>query len=344
MSKLKIYNKSIGPNFKPYIIVEACVNHQGNFDVAKRMIYISKKLGADCIKFQHHIVDSEMLKKVPSSKNFDIPLWKVIEKTNFTLQEHLKLKKFCEKIGIHYLCTPFSIDSVNQLNSIGIKAFKVGSGELTNLPMIYHMAKIGKPIILSTGMSLLNEISETVKIIKKFKTPFALMHCVSAYPCPYKIMNLDLINILIEKFKVPVGLSDHTPTVFNALGAVSLGASLIEKHFTFNKNWRGPDHKSSINPEELKTLILGVQANFYARGNKKIIHREEKQIVAWARASVVSVKDLKRGDKLTKDNIVTKRPSPKNNQIAAKFYNSLINRAIKKNIKKNTVLNFSDLK
>ena len=150
---IKINKRYIGRKFKPYIIVEACVNHQGNFSTAKKMIYYSKSVGADAIKFQHHILEEEMLKIVPKSGNFKTSLWDVIKKTNFTLSQHKIFKKLCDKIGIEYLCTPFSMKAADELKSIGVRAFKTGSGELTNHPFIEHIAKIGKPIILSTGMS-----------------------------------------------------------------------------------------------------------------------------------------------------------------------------------------------
>ena len=268
MKEFKINKKKIGKRYKPFVIVEACVNHQGDFSIAKKMVYFAKKIGADCIKFQHHILNEEMLKEVPKSKNFKVSLWEVIKKTNFTLRQHRELKILCDKIKIEYLCTPFSIKAADELNSIGVRAFKTGSGELTNLPFIEHLAKIGKPIILSTGMSYPKEIIETVKIIKKHKTPFSIMHCVSAYPCPYKIMNLNNINILEKKFGVPVGLSDHTPSIYTSLGAVSLGASLIEKHFTFNKNLSGPDHKASLEPKELEKFIQMIRKAEIFMGNE----------------------------------------------------------------------------
>ena len=141
----------------------------------------------------------------------------VIEETNFNLKQHKILKKICEENGLVYLCTPFSIKAAKELDKIGVKAFKTGSGELTNFPFINEIAKIGKPMIVSTGMSFPEEITETVKIIKKHNTPLALMHCISAYPCPYEIMNLDFIKELSKKFKIPIGLSDHTPSIYNAL-------------------------------------------------------------------------------------------------------------------------------
>ena len=345
MKKILINKRKIGFKYKPFVIVEACVNHQGNFSLAKKMILYSKKVGADCIKFQHHIVSEEMLEKnIPKSSNFTKPLSQVIEDTNFDLKQHVMLKKYCEKVGIEYLCTPFSIKAAEELNSINVKAFKTGSGELTNYPFIDFIARLGKPMIVSTGMSNPNEIHDTVKIIRKYKTPFALTHCVSAYPCPYNIMNLDYIKELSNKYKVPIGLSDHTPSIYNALGAVSLGASIIEKHFTFNKKLKGPDHKSSIDKGELKQLILGVHANYLARGKKKTIHMEEKEILNWARESVVTTKKILKGDKLTKNNIATKRPTPKKGQIPANKFFIVLGKKAKKNFPSNKILSFRDIK
>ena len=346
LKKMIYINKNkISENHLPYIIVEACVNHQGDFNMAKKMIFHAKKSGAQCIKFQHHIIDEEMIRDVPMSSNFKEPLDKVIEKTNFSLKQHKILKKYCKQLNIDYLCTPFSIKAAEELNSIGVKAFKTGSGELTNLPFIDYLAKIGKPVILSTGMSYPDEIEESVKILKKNKTTFEIMHCVSAYPCPYNIMNIDNITELKNKYKVPIGLSDHTPSIYNALGAVSLGASLIEKHFTFNKKLKGPDHKSSINLQELKMLVQGCKANFLSRGKIKKIFDEEKEIVAWARESTVSKKNIKKGELITKFNICTKRPTAKKNEIPASDFFNLIKKKFKtkKFIKDNTILKYSDL-
>ena len=345
MKNIKINKRFIGIKFKPFVIVEACVNHQGSLNLAKKMILYSKKVGADCIKFQHHIISEEMLiEDIPKSSNFTKPLSQVIEETNFTLKQHIILKKYCEKIGIQYLCTPFSIQAAKELNYIKVDAFKIGSGELTNHPFIDYVARLGKSMIISTGMSRPEEIDQTVKIIKRHNTPLALMHCVSAYPCPYEIMNLDYIKELTKKYKIPVGLSDHTPTIYNALGAVSLGASIIEKHFTFDKKLDGPDHKSSIDKAELIDLIKGVNANYLARGSKKKIHKSEKEIISWARESVVTTKNIFKGEILDKFNISTKRPTPKKNQIPASKYFNILGKKSNKSIEKDRIIKFSDIK
>ena len=170
------------------------------------------------------------------------------------------------------------------------------------------------------------------------------MHCISAYPCPYEIMNLDFIKELSKKFKIPIGLSDHTPSIYNALGAVSLGAQLIEKHFTFDKSQEGPDHKSSINETELVELVKGANANFLARGKQKKIFNEEKQIVAWARESVVTIKNIKKDEKFTRSNLATKRPSPKSNQVPANKFYDVLGKKAKKDINHDEILKYSEIK
>ena len=198
--KFTIQDREINNFLKPYIIAEACINHEGNLETAEKMIISAKEAGADCIKFQIHILKNEMLKETPQSDNFKETLWEVLERTNFTIEEHLKLKKICEKNEIQYLCTPFSRDGADLLDKINVDFFKIGSGEMTNLPLIEHVAKKGKPMIVSTGMSELDEIKETVNLIKEIKTPVALTHCVSVYPCPYELVNLRVIPKLNKIF------------------------------------------------------------------------------------------------------------------------------------------------
>ena len=184
------------------------------------MITEAKKSGADCIKFQIHNLENEMLKQTPKSDNFTESLWNTLEKTNITIDNQKILKDYCERIGIQYLCTPFSKDGINELESINVDFYKIGSGEMTNHPLIEYAASKKKPIIFSTGMSEIHEIEETVNILKKYDVPFAMTHCTSIYPCPSDKVNLRIIPYLIEKFKVPVGLSDHTDNIFSSFGAI----------------------------------------------------------------------------------------------------------------------------
>ncbi len=340
---VKIKGRTIGEGNPPFIIAEACINHEGDINIAKEMVRRAHGVGADCIKFQIHVLENEMLRNVPQSDNFDEPLWDALERTNLSVDEHISLKKLCEELGIVYLCTPFSRDGVDILENIGADFYKTGSGEMTNLPFIEYIAKIGKPMIVSTGMCLIEEIRETVGLIKDIGTPLILTHCVSIYPTPYNRVNLGLISKYREEFGVPVGLSDHSQDIYSALGSVALGASVIEKHFTLDKTKKGPDHASSIEPQELAQLVKGSKAIFKALGSERKIFPEEEQIVAWARESVVSEVIIPKGAKITKDMVWVKRPGPVDGVVAAKDLDKVIGRVAKNNIDKDVQIKWSDL-
>lgn len=341
---MKIYKSIIGENFKPYIIAEACINHQGNMKIAKKMIEIAANCGVSAVKFQFHILDDEMLRSTPKSKNFKKTLYETLDNTNFNIKEHLELKNLCEKNKIDYLCTPFSIKSADILEKdIKVKVFKTGSGELTNIPFQIHIAKKRIPTIISTGMSEMNEIAYTIKKVKKYNNNICITQCTSAYPCPPSISDIGVIKTFKNKFKIPVGLSDHTNNNYTSFGAIALGAVLIEKHFTLDKKMNGPDHASSINPEELKELVEGCNAIYSAKSERKVIHKEERQIISWARESVVSTKNIKRGERLNKHNISVKRPAPNNKEIAPKYFNKIIGKKAKKNIKIDKKIKWSEI-
>lgn len=345
MKNIKIGKKVIKNFGKPYIIAEACINHQGNLDLAMEMIHVCKNAGCDAVKFQIHVLEDEMLMETPISKNFgEKSLYEALDSTNLSIEELKKLKTLSENLNIDFLCTPFSFKSCDQLvNEIGVEVIKVGSGEFTNLPLQKHIASKKKPMIISSGMSEMFEVEETYKLLNQLQVPFALMHCVSAYPCPYEIMNLGLIKKYIDLFNIPIGLSDHTPTIYTSLAAVSHGACIIEKHFTLDKTMEGPDHKSSINPSELKELVDGCNAINKAMGSKKIINDEEKEILLWARESVVSTKNIKVGDHFSNLNISVKRPSPGNNVVPAKSLDQVLGQKSSSNIKVNKQIKWSDI-
>jgi N-acetylneuraminate synthase len=328
---------------KPYIIAEACINHNGDFDTAIKMIQIASDLKVDCIKFQIHSLENEMLKETPQSSNFSESLWDTLEKTNFTIEEHVELKNICNKNNIDYLCTPFSKNGVDLLEEIDVDFYKTGSGEMTNHPLIEYVAKKGKPMIISTGMCHYNEIVELVKLVKSYKIPFILTNCTSAYPCPYDRVNLGLIKRYHEDFSVSVGLSDHTIDNYSSFGAVAYGAAVIEKHFTLNKNQIGPDHQSSIDPKQLSELVKGCNAIYRANGSEKYIFPEEEEIIAWARESVVSETNINEGEIISEKMIWVKRPGPYKGSIPAKDYNKVLGRVAFKDIKKNTQIKWSDL-
>ena len=297
------------------------------------MTYIAHAMGCDAIKFQMHVLENEMLTEVPTSDNFDAPLYETLRDTELTLDEHKELKALCESLGIDYLCTPFSVRAADILETeLDVGFFKTGSGELTNIPLLRHIAKKGRPMIISTGMALVEEIQETVDAIKETGTPFALTHCISAYPTPYNRVNLHNIPRYRELFDVPVGLSDHSLGIYTALGAVALGACIIEKHYTLGKLQSGPDHAVSLEPYELGELVKGCRAVYEARGDKREIFPEEECIVAWARESVVSEKPISAGTRITDDMVWVKRPSPGPGAIPAKDLDKVIGMTAKVNI------------
>ncbi len=340
---VRIGIRLVGPGHKPFIVAEAAVNHQGDYKTAERMVYVAHAMGADAIKFQIHILENEMLRETPQSDNFEESLYDTLKNTNLTIDEHKRLKRLCECLGILYLCTPFSRRGADILEGLGVVAFKTGSGEMTNLPLIEHIARKRKPMMISTGMCTLNEIKETVLLVKKIKTPFVLMHCISAYPTPYQIVNLKLIPKYTKLFGVPVGLSDHSLGIYTALGSVALGSCVIEKHFTLDRLQKGPDHPVSIEPQELADLVKGAEAVFLALGDERKIFEPEKQIVAWARESVVSEKTIKKGSVIRKDMVWVKRPSPQKGGIPAKDLRRVIGRRTKVDIPKDVQLKWEYL-
>lgn len=340
---IRIGNRPVGDRHAPYVIAEAAISHQGDFETARRMVYIAHAMGCDAIKFQMHVLDNEMLREVPTSANFAEPLYETLDKTNLSLDEHKALKTLCEGLGIDYLCTPFSAAAADILDAMGVLAFKTGSGELTNIPLITHIARKGRPMIISTGMALVEEIRETVDAVKAIGTPFALTHCVSAYPCPYNRVNLHNIPRYRELFDVPVGLSDHSLGIYTSLGAVAVGACIIEKHYTLDKLQSGPDHAVSLEPCELGELVKGCRAVFEARGAEREIFPEEQPIIAWARESVVSVTDIPAGAVISRDMVWVKRPSPGPGAVPAKDLEKVIGRTARGTIAKDRQILWQEL-
>lgn len=328
----------------PQVIVEIGINHDGEFDRAIQLIDAAKEQGATIIKFQCHIVEKEMLKTdLKPGKISDESLWDIIERSQLSFDEEKAIKKYCEDKGLVYLSTPFSLEAVDRLDELGVPALKVGSGECNNPVMIDYIARRGKPIILSTGMNDMKSIRESVSIIEKHKTPYALLHCTSMYPTPYEHVRLGAMRQLQEEFpNVPVGLSDHSIGIYTSLGAVALGASLIEKHFTVSKQWSGPDNKISIEPDELRHLILGTAAIWQARGGTKDILPGEHDVIEFAYGSVVSLTDIAQGESFTETNIGIRRPGT--GDFLAREFSAIIGKKAATNIKKDSQLKVSDVR
>lgn len=339
-NKIKIGGRFVGDSEPCFIVMDACVNHNGKVEVAKKLAFSAKENGADAIKFQLHLPEKEMLKDVPQSYNFSEPLYKLLKRIALSVKDHEEITAYCQKIGITYLCTPFSREAADILDELGVVAFKTGSGELTNMPLLKHIAKKGKAMIVSTGMSKLQEITESVNMLKSLSVPLIITNCTSAYPTPYRYVNLNVIPRLKRMFDVPVGHSDHSIGIYTGLGAVAVGACLIEKHFTFDKTQKGPDHKVSIEPHELKEMVKGVRIIEQAMGAEKKIWDNEKEIKDWARESVVSLCNIKKGSIITDNMVWVKRPGT---GIPAKELENVIGAKARNNILAKTVIKWSDL-
>ena len=327
---------------KTMLIAEACENHFGKLSNAKKMIREAKKSGADYVKFQHHIPEEEMLKKVPKSKNFNISLYNFLKKNSLKIYDHEILKNYCKVIGIKYLCTPFCLKAAHELNEIGVDMFKIGSGEFTDLPFINGVLKLKKPVIFSTGMTTPKEMMKIYKFIKsRNRSEFAFLNCTSEYPPRYEDLNLNYIKKMISNFKgTVIGHSDHTNNIYSSLAAVTLGAKIVEKHVNLDNLNYGPDRHVSISFKKFKEMANAIRIIEKSLGSNKKIYNNEIQIVKWARRSIVSIKNINKGEKLTEKNIFSKRPSL---GIPSYEYFKILGKKAKKSIKENTLIKKIDI-
>lgn len=340
---LSIGNRKIGEQFKPFVIAEIGINHEGSYEKALQMVCDAHAAGAECVKFQCHIIDDEMtsaaLHTIPS--NSDKSIYEIMQRCVLSYDEEKLLKQKVEELGMIYLSTPFSRAAANRLEEMGVQAYKIGSGECNNYPLIEHIASFGKPIILSTGMNDIETISPAVEILQRHGVEYALLHCTSLYPTPYNQVRLGALSCLREAFPSAVlGLSDHSLGNYTCFAAVPLGASILEKHFTSDKAWDGPDIEISIDPAKLSELIEGSSAIHLALGGKKLVLEEEQPTIDFAYASVVSIQDIQKGEKLSDKNIWVKRPGT--GDILAKHYKSLLGKIACRDIKFDEQLSWRD--
>jgi len=307
----KMCGRVIDSRHTPLFVAEIGINHNGSFNTAKQMVFDAYSRGVECVKFQCHIPEAEMSEEaryiVPNNANEDI--YTIIERCTLSEEEEKALKEYTESLGMIYLCTPFSIASVDRLERLGVEAFKIGSGECNNIPLLKRVAKCKKPIILSTGMNDIESIEKSVQLLRKYDVPFALLHCTSTYPTPYSEVCLEAVRELHDRFPdAVVGLSDHTVGTATCTGSVALGANIIEKHFTGSKEWIGPDIEVSLDPTEVKKLLQDIDAVSQARGGCKQIHAGERKTASFAFACVVTSRSIQSGEEFTEDNLTVKRP------------------------------------
>jgi N-acetylneuraminate synthase len=334
---IQIGNRKIGPNFKPLVIFELGINHNGSLSLAKKIVDDAIKAGAEIIKHQTHISEDEMSieakKIIPINSNKNI--YDLIKECSLNEVEEFQLKKYIEEKGAIFLSTPFSRKAVDRLVKFKVKGFKIGSGECNNFPLVEYIASFGKPIIISTGMNDIDSINKVIKILKKNKVQYAILHTTNLYPTLHSQVRLNALTELKKKFpNTVIGLSDHTADNYTSYAAVAMGASIIEKHFIDKSSRKGPDISASVNTDQMLELLKGVDLIFKAMpgGIKPIL--KEKKTANFAFASVVSNLDIKKGEILNKNNIWVRRPG--NGDFKAEDYYSLLGKKIKKNNKKNT--------
>lgn len=333
--------RAVGFGHPALIIAEACDNHLGDMKAAREMVRLAKLAGADAIKFQHHLPDEEMLPDAPMSDNFDEPLYEFLKKHALSLEQHRELKKYCDDIGIQYLCTPFSWKAAQELETIGVNAYKIGSGEMTDIPTLVRIAAFGKPMIISTGMATFDEIDRTYQSLTSRGTPLVLMNCISEYPPVYDDVNLDVITEMQKRYsKALIGHSDHTPDLYTSFAAVTLGARVIEKHVILDKRQPGPDQNVSIDFRDLAALVDGIRKIEAARGSRKIVHERELQIRKWAFRSIVTIKPVRRGEVITQDMLWSKRPGT---GIPSYRMDEIVGRTVTRDLPANVLLQWTDL-
>ena len=297
------------------IIAEIGVNHNGNVDTAIRLVKLAKLAGVDYVKFQ--IFNTELLvtnyakksKYQIKNKKDKTNQFKMLKNLELSKNDHKKIHKYCRKLKINYCASPFDLESLKFLLSLKTKIIKIGSGEITNKPLLENLKKYKGLVILSTGMSTINEVERAVKILKKNKNKYHLLYCCSSYPTLNKDIDMNIMILLKKKFKCGVGFSDHTLGNEAAIASTILGSTYVEKHFTINKNSNGPDHAASFDFKDMKKLVVELKKyKSLLKSGKKIILNSEKENRINSRKSLVASRYIKKGEKFTKKNITTKRP------------------------------------
>lgn len=303
-------------NRHTYIIAEAGVNHNGSLRLAKKLVDKAVWAGADCVKFQTFNSKKLVSKNAPKADyqkkttgNTENQL-DMLKKLELTPKQFINLKDYCQKKGIAFLSTPFDLESINFLASIGLKTWKIPSGEITNYPYLRTIGKRKETVIMSTGMSSIAEVKNAIAVLRKFGTKkIRLLHCTTEYPAPYDSVNLQAMHTLKKEFGYDVGYSDHTNGIEIPIAAVAMGATIIEKHFTLDHNMEGPDHKASLEPEELRNMIKAIRNVEKAFGNgKKAPSKAEKRNIPIVRKSIVAASHIRKGDFFSDRNLTTKRP------------------------------------
>ncbi len=339
---MEIRGRKIGLNERPLVIAEIGINHNGSLKIAKEMVDAACRAGAEIIKHQTHIVEDEMspeAKKVIPG-NAEISIYEIMKKAALSEEEEYELMQYVEKKGMIFISTPFSRAAADRLEKFGVPAYKIGSGETNHYPLIEHIARFGKPMIISTGMNDIKSIKKTVNIVESYHVPYALLHTTNLYPTRPEQVRLGAMMEMHDEFpNVPFGLSDHTRNNNACLAATALGASILERHFTDFMERTGPDIVCSMDEENLRSLIINANEIALMRGGRKEALKEEQVTIDFAFATIVSTKEIKKGDVITTDNIWARRPGT--GKIRAERYRELLGMHARVDIPANTHLDYS---
>ncbi len=342
MAEFAIAGRPVGAQHPPLVIAEIGINHEGSYDKAVRLVDDAAAAGAECVKFQSHVVEDEMIPNDVVPGNTTETIWDIMVRCALPEEQERALKAYVEGKGLIYLCTPFSRAAADRLHTMDVVAYKIGSGECNNYPLIKHIAAWGKPVLMSTGMNDLASVQPAVEIFRAANVPFALFHCTSMYPTPYDKVRLGALAELRSAFPDAVlGLSDHSLGNYTCYGAVALGASLLEKHFTSDLTWPGPDVPISMDPQALHELVVGSKAIHQALGGHKAILPEEQPTIDFAYACVVTTRDIAAGETASADNLWVKRPGT--GEIKAVDYERVLGRRLTRALPRNSQLKWDDL-
>ena len=310
MNMLKIGDVVMGEGLPPVVVAEVGINHEGSVARALQMVESAHQQGADVVKFQTHIPEAEMVRTsvVPEGISQE-SLWDIIERCSLSAEQEREVAALAADLGIQFLSTPFSPQAVDRLMELGVSGFKIGSGEVSHRFLIERVADCGLPVIMSTGMHSIDEIGAAVETLKAGNCPVALLHCVSAYPAKHSDMALGRIQTLKQSFRgLPIGLSDHSVGNWCAFASVALGAVAVEKHFTLSRDWPGPDMPVSMEPTELRDLVVGCRAVWEATQQDEVAHGLDLPVRAFARASIVAARPIAPGEKIQWSDLALKRP------------------------------------
>ena len=328
-----------------FIIAEIGVNHNGDIDLAKKMIKSASECGVDAVKFQTFksedlVTENAKTADYQQKNTNENSQLEMLKKLELSFDDFRELKDYALKHDVLFISSPFDIDSVDLLEKLEVPLYKLGSGELTNFELIDHVQKTDKPIIISTGMATMDEIQETYDFIKN-KENLIMLHCITGYPTEFSEANLNFIKTLQSKFNVPIGFSDHSPGIELPIAAVALGACVVEKHFTLDKNLEGPDHKASLNPKEFKAMVDAIRNIEVAMGDGiRTFSENELEIKKVARKSIVLNEDVSKGTSIKRDMLSIKRPGT---GIPPKFIEDVVGRKAINDLKANSVLKWDDL-